>query len=77
MTVAKLIEWLKTQNQDAVVHVVFHEAGYGYDVQGGTARTVVFDPSCHSEHYDYSDPVFPENGIVSRTSKLLLGVYEG
>jgi hypothetical protein len=62
MTVAEMIDWLQTQDQDAVVHVVYHKTGYGYDNQGGTARTVVFDPNNHSERYE---------------KELLLGVYEG
>jgi hypothetical protein len=61
MTVAEMVEWLKTQDQSAIVQVIFHETGYGYYNQGGTARTVVFDPNNHVDHYE---------------KELLLGVYE-
>jgi hypothetical protein len=61
MTVAGLIEWLQTQDQNAVVHVVFHSPRYRYYLQGGTATIVAFDPD---KHADYSD------------KELLLGVYE-
>ena len=76
MTVAELGNWLKSQDQDAVVHVVFHEVGYGYDNQGGTARTVVFDPSKHST-YDsqWVDPL--TNNVKIYPAELRLGVYEG
>ncbi len=68
MTVEEMINWLKTQDQAAIVQVVFHEMGYGYNNQGGDAQTVVFDPSLHSEHY--------ENSHLNCT-ELLLGVFEG
>ena len=49
MTVAEMIEWLKTQDQAATVYVVSHSGCIGYYDQGGTAQTVVFDPTRHAE----------------------------
>jgi hypothetical protein len=64
MTVSELIEWLKTQDQDATVQVIFHETGYGDDNQGDTAKIVAFDPDKHS-----TVKIYP--------TELLLGVHEG
>ena len=72
MTVAKFIEWLKTQDQDAVVHVVFHARGVGYDNQGGTATTVAFDPH---NHVDHSDAITYNGKFYEK--EILFGVYEG
>ena len=73
MTVAEMIEWLKTQDQSAVVYVIFHKTGSGYYDQGGTAKTVAFDPVRHSEHTDYSH--LTRDGQPA--TELLLGVFEG
>jgi len=73
MTVAELITWLKTQDQAATVYVVSHSAGIGYYDQGGTAQTVVFDPTRHAEHTDYSH--LSRDGQPA--TELLLGVFEG
>lgn len=70
MTVADLIEWLKTQDQSATVYVVSHSGCIGYYDQGGTAQTVVFDPTRHAEHTDLSRDGQP-------ATELLLGVFEG
>lgn len=73
MTVAELTEWLKTQDQGATVYVVSHSSGGGYYDQGGTAQTVVFDPTRHAEHTDYSH--LSRDGQPA--TELLLGVFEG
>jgi hypothetical protein len=73
MTVADLIEWLKTQDQAATVYVVSHSACIGYYDQGGTAQTVVFDPARHAEHTYYSH--LSRDGQPA--TELLLGVFEG
>jgi len=73
MTVAELITWLKTQDQAATVYVVSHSAGIGYYDQGGTAQTVVFDPTRHAEHTDSSH--LSRDG--QPVTQLLLGVFEG
>ena len=72
MTVAELIKWLQTQDQAAVVHVVFHKTGYGYDNQGGTATTVAFDPN---KHVDHSDAIIYNGKFYEK--EILFGVYEG
>jgi len=76
VTVAGLIEWLKTQDQDAVVCVVFHETGYGYYNQGGTAKTVAFDPSKHSTYDSQWVDKLTDN-VKIHPAELLIGVYEG
>lgn len=35
MIVSEMIEWLKTQPQDATVEVIIHSSGYTYYDQGG------------------------------------------
>jgi hypothetical protein len=73
MTVADLIEWLKTQDQAATVIVVSHRGCIGYYDQGGITYTVVFDPTRHAEHTDYSH--LSRDG--QSATELLLGVFEG
>ena len=73
MSVAELTEWLKTQDQSAEVWVVEHSSGRCWNDQGGTARTVLFDPTIHAEHSDYSH--LAREGCSA--TELLLGVYEG
>jgi len=73
MTVAELITWLKTQDQAATVYVVSHKNGRGWDDQGGTAQTVLFDPSRHATHNDFSH--LSREGQPA--TELLLGVFEG
>lgn len=50
MNVAELIEWLKTQDQRAIVEVIRHTSGTGYYDQGGNVSVVEFSPEM-SEHY--------------------------
>lgn len=59
MIVSELIEWLKTQDQEAIVEVLHHSSGTGYYDQGGNVTTEEFDPSeeyygC-SKHHEYTD----------------------
>ncbi len=72
MTVAEMINWLKTQDQDTEVHVVCHMNGTGYYDQGGTATTVAFDPN---NHVDRRDAITVNGKFYEK--ELLLGVYEG
>lgn len=60
MNVAQMIEWLKTQDQEAIVGVVYHTSGSSYYDQGGNATSVEFDPNAgvYSEggdQWDYKD----------------------
>jgi len=52
MTVAELIEFLKTQDQGAIVKVVVHEDHRGYEMQGGSASEKDFDKGLHVEYTD-------------------------
>lgn len=44
-TVAQMIEWLKTQPQDAVIEILSHSKGSGYYDQGGWCTAKQFDPT--------------------------------
>ena len=66
MIVAEFIEWLQTQDQEAVVEVLYHTSGTGYYDQGGNVTTQDFDPTdlmwgC-SKSFDYVD--FRNNQFV-------------
>lgn len=76
MLVSELIEWLKGQDQGAIVEVVVHTSGSGYG-QGGNATTEVFTPG----HTDYTDRrgnqfITPDKPYYN-TRTLLLGVVNG
>lgn len=83
-TVAQMIEWLKTQDQSAIIEVVMHSSGSGYYDQGGNASTKKFDPTLEVM-YEVQDfamypPLDPDpNGYNSWRGKkfLLLGMYNG
>ena len=77
MKVSELIEWLKSQDQDAIVEVVVHTSGRGYYDQGGNATTERFKPE-YSEYTDYRGNPFigPERPYYN-TAELLLGVHDG
>lgn len=55
VTVAEFIEWLKTQDQGAIVQCIDHDTDAGglssYYCQGGTAQTEDFN----SELFEYTD----------------------
>lgn len=53
MTVREMIEWLKTQDQDAEVEVLMKESGCGWD-SGDYVTTVTFDAS-NRDLWDYTD----------------------
>jgi hypothetical protein len=75
MKVHELIEWLKTQPQEAVVEVVKHESGRSHYDQGGNARTETFSLESKTplfevtEAWSYKGTEYP--------ATLLLGVYQG
>jgi hypothetical protein len=78
MKVSEFIEWLKTQDQDAIVEIVVHKTGKGYYDQGGTAGTSDFDPTKHVEICDMRGNQFvtPDKPYYNRVS-ILLGEYNG
>ena len=77
MTVSQLIEWLKTQDQDATVNVIQHKSGGGYYLQGGTAQEVPFSPEL-SEYIDMrgNEFVTPDKPYYNERT-LLLGEHGG
>ena len=64
MTVSQLIEWLKTQDQDATVEVVQHKSEGGYYQQGGTVRIVQFSPEL-SEYTDTRGNIFITPDLIT------------
>lgn len=54
MTVAEFIEWLKTQDQDAVVDVLHHTSGSGYYDQGGNVSIEEFTAT-EFKDWEYTD----------------------
>lgn len=79
MKVSEMVEWLKTQDQDATVLVVKHSStGCGYYEQGGTATTEDFsgDLGYESPTMSYGDLwEFYQDSKGNKT--LLLGVHNG
>jgi hypothetical protein len=76
MTVREFIEWLKTQDQDAVVNVVRHESRGGYYEQGGRATQAPFTPEL-SDYVDFRDnPFLTPDRECYNTRKLLLGTLD-
>lgn len=53
MKVKDFIKWLETQDQEAVVEVMVHDAHGGYYTQGGTVCFADFDPE--KGHFEYID----------------------
>lgn len=72
-TVEQLIDWLKTQDQGAIVEVVIHTSGNNYYEQSGSAETKEFSP----ELTDYTDlrnnPFIGEDKSYYNRRTLLLG----
>lgn len=72
-TVEQLIEWLKTQDQGAIVEVVFHKSGNHYYEQGGSVEIKEFSP----ELTDYTDlrnnPFIDKDKPYYNARTLLLG----
>ena len=52
MTVSEFIEWLKTQDQDAIVTCLVHNTAGSYYEQGGTCSQDEFTEE-HSEYIDF------------------------
>lgn len=60
MIVREMIEWLKTQPQDATVEVIIHRSGCGYYDQGGNieweefkAEVATPENNFNQDHYLY------------------------
>lgn len=72
MKVSELIEWLKTQDQDATVEVLQleHSTGYG----GDSVSVVAFDPEKHSTYTDLrNNPFVKPDAPYFNSRTLLLG----
>lgn len=71
MTVAEMIEWLKTQDQGATVEVIVMEQGHGYN--GDTPREVEFTPEL-AEYIDLrGNPHVKPDAPYYNSRTLLLG----
>ncbi len=78
MIVSELIEWLKGQDQGAIVEVVEHKSGHTHYDQGGNASTVDFDPTQHIDYTDWRTNQFVKSDAPHyQTRTLLLGVMNG
>lgn len=72
ITVAQLIEWLKTQDQEAWVEVVRKVEGRSYN--GDSAEAVWFDPENHSNYTDFRGNQFVKPDAPNYNRRhLLLG----
>ena len=76
MIVSQLIEWLKTQDQDARVNVIHHSSGKGYYDQGGNVSVVDFIPEIHSEYTDMRGNQFAKGKPYENDRTLLLGIKD-
>ena len=77
MKVSELIEWLKTQDQDAIVSVVRHITGDNIHEQGGTVSECEFNPSL-TELTDFTGNQFVKPADEYYNKKyLLLGEING
>lgn len=75
MTVAEMIEWLKTMPQDARVVVLERLEGSGWYDQGGV-DTITFEPTGiypTFELFDYTSDYFKDESYYN-TKELVLGV---
>lgn len=71
MTVAQLIEWLKTQDQEATVEILKQETGRAY---GGVIFSHVdFEPLEHSEYVDMRGNQFAKGKVYENDRTLFLG----
>ena len=77
MTVKELITWLSTQDSEAIVQVVKHTQGRGWDDQGGNASIVDFTPEL-SEFTDFrGNPYVEPTANYYNQRYLLLGEKDG
>ena len=74
VTVADLIEILKTQDQGAVVQVLVHTEGTGYYDQGGSCSPEEFNKEDHIEYTDFRGNEYVKpNALYFNKRYLLLG----
>lgn len=78
-TVAEMIEWLKTQPQEATIEMLSHSKGSDYYDQGGWCTQKPFDPTkkpswCHEDTQYFSHWELSGGADVGYT--LLIGEVE-
>lgn len=82
MNVSEMIEWLKTQPQDAIVEVLCHDDNGGYYTQGGTCSTIEFtievvNYNCCFELTDLTtNPLIKPDSPAYNKKYLLLGMQK-
>lgn len=74
MKVSEMIEWLKTQDQDATVEVLKGERARAWE--GDSYRVVDFDPNEHSEYIDMRGNPFAKGKPYESERALFLGFAE-
>lgn len=73
MLVSDFIEWLKTQDQEAIVECVVHDSSGSLYEQGGTCTTKEFTPAL-SEYFDFrNNQCVKENEPLFGKRFLLIG----
>lgn len=76
MTVRELIEWLSSQDQDAIIEVIKHDRTGSQYEQGGTATTAEFTPEL-STYTDFrGNAHVPADAPYANKRFLLLGESE-
>lgn len=70
MNVKELIEWLKSQDQDATVRVIGVKEG-DYYTQAGVPKAVDFDPDEYSEYTDFRENPFVKDGDPRKEKRTL------
>jgi hypothetical protein len=71
MTVSEFIDWLKGQDQEAIVECVCHGRIGSYYEQGGTATIEEFTPGL-SDYTDFRGNQFVRPGDPSYNKRILL-----
>lgn len=70
MKVSELIEWLKTQDQEATVEVLCREPGrHGYGGDGFSKAE--FNPETHAEYTDFRGNKWVKDGDAHKDRRFL------
>jgi len=72
MKVFEMIEWLKTQDQEATVEVLAGEVGRGWNPD--SYRRVDFDPELHFEYTDMRGNPYAVGKPYENSRTIFLGV---
>ena len=71
MKVSEMIEWLKTQDQDATVEVLYGQSSTGWG--GDSYSRVNFDPQEHSDYVDMRGNPYAVGKPYENSRTLFLG----